>query len=405
LTLADLRAACASIDPDPIAALALDLVRIPSPPGRERRMAERMADALSDAGARVRLDAEFPDSPSVIAELGSGDGPCIQWHGHLDAIDVPHAPPERRADRLTGRGSADMKGPLAAMTEALRLLRAHGLPADGRLLVTLHGRHESGGNEPLHALIARGIHGDAVITAELGGGVELPVGGLGLTFWDIAVERTGGAIHETAAAPDTLDPVEVGRRVHAALAELRDRVARDDRAAGRTVDVDGPGPSLFIGRFAAGDYPNRLPVRAELSGTRRHDERSTLAEVAAELTALVERVRRETGAEIELVTRPVAEAFRVDPAATIVGAVRDAHRELTGTDLRLTRARVASNAVHFVTEAGVPAVGYGPDPGTNHSDAESIAVAELARIAGGLALASAHYLEREVTARRERVPA
>lgn len=404
MTLADLRAACASIDPDPIAALALDLVRIPSPPGRERRMAERMAHALSDAGARVRLDAEFPDSPSVIAELGSGDGPCIQWHGHLDAIDVPHAPPERRADRLTGRGSADMKGPLAAMTEALRLLRAHGLPGDGRVLVTLHGRHESGGNEPLHALIARGIHGDAVITAELGGGVELPVGGLGLTFWDIVIERPGGAIHETAAEPGTLDPVEVGRRVHAALAERRDRIARDG-AAGRTVDLDGPGPSLFIGRFAAGDYPNRLPVRAELSGTRRHDERSTLAEVAAELTALVDRVRRETGAEIDLVTRPVAEAFRVDPTATIVGAVRDAHRELTGTDLRMTRARVASNAVHFVTEAGVPAVGYGPDPGTNHSDAESIAVAELARIAGGLALASALYLEREVTARRERVPA
>lgn len=401
---ADLRSACLAIDAEPIAALALDLMRIPSPPGRERRMAERMADELSDAGARVRLDEQFPDSPSVIAELGAGDGPVLQWHGHLDVIDVPHAAPERVGDVLVGRGAADMKGPLAAMTSAIRVLRLVDLPGDGRVLVTLHGMHESGGNEPLHALIERGIHGDAVITAELGGGVELPIGGLGLTFWDIVVERLGGAIHETAARADVLDPVDVGRRLHEALAALRDRIAvggatpAGDRA-------DDPGPSLFIGRFAAGDYPNRLPVRAELSGTRRHDEGSTLAEVAAELETLVEAVRYETGAPITLVTRPVADAFNVDPAATIVGAVRDAHRSLAGNDLRLARARVASNAVHFVTEARVPAVGYGPDPGSNHGDHETLAVAELSRIAGGLALASVLYLEREAATRVARVPA
>ena len=308
---------------------------------------------------------------------------------------------ERAGDVLVGRGAADMKGPLAAMTAAIRVLRLVDLPGDGRVLVTLHGMHESGGNEPLHALIARGIHGDAVITAELGGGVELPIGGLGLTFWDIVVERPGAAIHETAATPEVLDPVDIGRRLHEALAELRDRITV---RGGRDGAAD-PGPSLFIGRFAAGDYPNRLPVRAELSGTRRHDEGSTLAEVAAELEALVDGVRRETGAPITLVTRPVAEAFSVDPAATIVGVVRDAHRQLAGTDLRLARARVASNAVHFVTEAGVPAVGYGPDPGSNHGDHETLAVAELSRIAGGLALASALYLEREAATRAASVPA
>ena len=399
---ADLRSACLAIDAEPIAALALDLMRIPSPPGRERRMAERMADELSDAGARVRLDEQFPDSPSVIAELGAGDGPVLQWHGHLDVIDVAHAAPERVGDVLVGRGAADMKGPLAAMIAAIRVLRLVDLPGDGRVLVTLHGMHESGGNEPLHALIERGIHGDAVITAELGGGVELPIGGLGLTFWDIVVERPGGAIHETAATPDVLDPVDVGRRLHEALAGLRDRIAV---RGGRDGAAD-PGPSLFIGRFAAGDYPNRLPVRAELSGTRRHDEGSTLAEVAAELEALVDGVRRETGARDH--ARDPARRRGVQRRP---GGDRSWERcatptaQLAGTDLRLARARVASNAVHFVTEAGVPAVGYGPDPGSNHGDHETLAVAELSRIAGGLALASALYLEREAATRAARVPA
>jgi acetylornithine deacetylase/succinyl-diaminopimelate desuccinylase-like protein len=389
LSLADLREACRGIDPEPIADLTLELLGIWSPPGHEATMADRLAAALSDAGASVRLDWEFPDSPSVIAELGPGDGPTIQWHGHLDAIDVEHSPPERRSDRLIGRGAADMKGPDAAMVTAIHLLRAHGLPTRGRVLVTLHGMHESGGNEPLHALIGRGIHGDAVITGELGGGVELPIAGLGLTFWEIVVERSGIAVHETAVEPGTIDPVEAGRLLHAELATLRDRLA----------DAPGsvPKPSLFIGKFASGDYPNRLPVRAELAGTRRHDETSDLATVAAELEALVDGVRRRTGAAIELRAVPIAEGYSVDPAEPIVGAMLTAHRDLFDSDLRLVRARVATNAVHFVREAGIPAVGYGPDPSSNHSDHEELAVTELSRIAGGFALGSAYYLERLAT--------
>jgi acetylornithine deacetylase/succinyl-diaminopimelate desuccinylase-like protein len=349
-------------------------------------MAERLCDELSTVGARVRLDREFPGSPSVIAELGGHDGPTIQWHGHLDAIDVEHAPPERDGDVLVGRGAADMKGPDAAMVAAAGLLREHGIPARGRVLITFHGLHESGGNEPLHGLIARGIHGDAVLTGELGGGVDLPIAGLGLTFWEIVVERRGIAIHENSITADTIDPVEVGRLLHGELAALRDRLA--------ALPGDDPKPSLFIGRFVAGDYVNRLPVRAELAGTRRHDPTTDLVAVAAELRGLVDGVRARTGATIELRSTPIAESFEIDASEPVVGAVRDAHRDLFGNELRLARSRVASNAVHFVREAAIPAVGYGPDPATNHSDRESLAVSELARIAGGFALASAYYLDR-----------
>jgi acetylornithine deacetylase/succinyl-diaminopimelate desuccinylase-like protein len=386
LSLADLRAACAAVDPEPIAELTLDLLRLWSPPGSEGPMAERLADELAAAGARVRLDRQFPSSPSVLAELGAAAGPTIQWHGHLDAIDVEHTAPERVGDTIVGRGAADMKGPDAAMVAAARLLCEHGTPIGGRVLITLHGMHETGGNEPLHRLIERGIHGDAVITGELGGGLELPIAGLGLTFWEIVVERPGVALHENSITPDTIDPVEVGRLVHAELARLRDRLA----------DTPGvePKPSLFIGKFVTGDYFNRLPVRAELAGTRRHDASSDLDEIAAELHALVDAIAARTGARIELHATPAAESFEVDRGEPIVGAVGDAHRDLFGGELRLTRSRVATNAVHFVREAGIPAVGYGPDPATNHSDHEVLPVGELARIAGGFALASAYYLER-----------
>ena len=93
------------------------------------------------------------------------------------------------------------------------------------------------------------------------------------------------------------------------------------------------------------------------------------------------------------------EAFRtsttcdLDHRDPLVRAVRTAHRDLFGNDLELVRSRVATNAVHFVQEAGIPAVGYGPDHGTNHSDHEVLPVAELSRIAGGYALATARWLD------------
>jgi acetylornithine deacetylase/succinyl-diaminopimelate desuccinylase-like protein len=385
-----LLAACRSIDPEPIATLALDLVGTPSPPGDERAMAERTADALSralagaGADASVRLDEEFPSSPSVIAELRRGTGPTLQWHGHLDAIDVAHDAPRREGEEIVGRGAADMKGPLAAMVAAARLLVDHGEPRDGRVLITFHGRHESGDNAPLHALIARGIHGDAVITGELGGGRELPLGGLGLTFWEAVIERSGMAIHETVAQPGDVDPVEVGRLFHAALARHRSELA----ARGGP----HPGASLFIGQFAAGDYFNRLPERAVLRGTRRHDTDETLAGVAEELRDIAVGVAAEAGATIRMDVTPIAEAFTVDEGAPIVDALQRAHAALTGAPMPIVRSRVATNAVHFVTEAGIPAVCYGPDHATNHSDRESLPIAELARLAGGFALATTEYL-------------
>jgi acetylornithine deacetylase/succinyl-diaminopimelate desuccinylase-like protein len=139
---------------------------------------------------------------------------------------------------------------------------------------------------------------------------------------------------------------------------------------------------------------NRSPERAILQGTRRHDVDEDLAGVERGLRDLVVAVEAWTGVRIDLRVQPIAEAFDVDPSDPIVEATRDAHRELFGTELPIRRSRVATNAVHFVQEARIPAVCYGPDHATNHSDRESLEVRELARLAGGYALASARWFER-----------
>ena len=55
--------------------------------------------------------------------------------------------------------------------------------------------------------------------------------------------------------------------------------------------------------FRSGDYYNRVPTTCSIAGTRRHLAGGSHAEVHAELEGLVEAVRRETGAGIELRSR------------------------------------------------------------------------------------------------------
>ncbi|MBI2755642.1 MAG: M20/M25/M40 family metallo-hydrolase [Chloroflexi bacterium] len=378
-----------AIDAEAIGALAFELLSMWAPPGHETEVAVRLAAAFREVAGLddVQLDEEFPGSPSIIAWLrGDEPGPTIQWHGHLDAIDVPHAPARREGDTLHGRGACDMRAACAALVWAAKALRESGLPRRGNVLITLHGLHESGGNEPLHRLIERGIHGDAAISGEVGGGLTLPVASLGLTFWSIVVKRPGGSLHETNAAPDLLRPLAVGRL----LLERLDRL--NERLAAHTHPYVGA-ESVYVGKFTCGDYFNTVPERCELAGTRRHGPGTSLAAVRDELEGLVEAVRHETGADIETHWNSIAEAFSLDPSESIVAAIREANIAVTGHDLSLVGMRASGNAVHFQQEARIPAVYYGADYSTAHSDHESVSVSDLARIAGGYALASALYLE------------
>ena len=79
--------------------------------------------------------------------------------------------------------------------------RRAGLPDRGNVLITFHGLHEEGRSAPLHRLIERGIHGDAVIIGELGSPTELITSSRGLTFWDMDISRPGDPIHEQNARP------------------------------------------------------------------------------------------------------------------------------------------------------------------------------------------------------------
>jgi acetylornithine deacetylase len=156
-------------------ALARELIKIdsrnptlvPDAPG-ERACAQALASVLDDWGFEVELQDKLPGRPNVIARIGPRDAPALMLNGHLDVVGVEgmtHDPfsANVRDNRIFGRGSADMKGGVAAMCAAA--LHAAAQPASRQIIIAAVAdeEYESLG---MRALIDSGVQAEAAIITE-----------------------------------------------------------------------------------------------------------------------------------------------------------------------------------------------------------------------------------------------
>ncbi|HSL77748.1 MAG TPA: ArgE/DapE family deacylase [Candidatus Limnocylindrales bacterium] len=181
----------ADIDLDRLVDDLQTLVRIRSITGSEENVADWAAGALLDAGLAVevirpdlpglRADPAWPGEemdrvtlPIIVGRAGEAGGRRMILSGHLDVVP-PGDPATWTVDpwggdivdgRLYGRGSCDMKGGVAAILAAVRLLAATGelRRLNGELLVVLVPSEEDGGQGTLGAIRAGNVGDLAIIT-------------------------------------------------------------------------------------------------------------------------------------------------------------------------------------------------------------------------------------------------
>lgn len=145
--------------------LLQELIRIPSPnpPGDCRAIAAYCAAFLEAAGFSTTLVAPDERAWSVVGVAGSGDGPCLLYHAHIDTVPLgqnarwSYDPFGGQVDggRVYGLGSVDDKAPLAAMLRAAADCRASG-PLRGRLVVVCAADEEVGGQLGTKWLVDQG---------------------------------------------------------------------------------------------------------------------------------------------------------------------------------------------------------------------------------------------------------
>jgi len=119
-----------------------DLVAIDTqnPPGYEAPAAAYLRDLFAREGFEVSLQEYKPGRINVVAQLANGSGPTFAFNTHMDVVPAgegwssnPFLLAEK-GGRLYGRGACDCKGPLAAMLEAMRMLKRERAAWSGTLL-------------------------------------------------------------------------------------------------------------------------------------------------------------------------------------------------------------------------------------------------------------------------------
>jgi acetylornithine deacetylase/succinyl-diaminopimelate desuccinylase-like protein len=366
------------VDRARLAELAYDLVAIPSPTGDGAAVAARYAEALIDIGLDVVVDDHFAAGPNVIGRWrGRDDGPTVSFVGHLDTIPAAHSPARLSAHAVHGRGADDMKGAMAAVVEAVRCLRAAGVEPAGDVVVAAHTLHEApvGNMEGLRRLIGSGVLGDAAVVAESFPMEHQILAGKGQAVFAITVRRDGDVVHENYAAAGTVNPVDVAIEIAARLNARHRELAADG-------DLPLLGPeTLFVGEIHGGDFYNRVPVEARISGIRRFGPARSWDEIDAEFAALTQPIADATGTSVSVELRSNGLGYTVSPDEPIAAALAAAHEQVTGRPLEVAGTRTVTDANIIVRDGGIPAVCYGANGNTGHADDEWVALDDLDRAA------------------------
>jgi acetylornithine deacetylase len=390
--------------PDATAILARLVARPSIAGGGNGELIADIAAILDEAGADVRVhDGTRPGTHVLHAVLGPADAPGgVLLAAHGDVVDVTGQPWKSdpltlRADggRLHGRGTADMKGFIAAALAAIARSDPSSLQAPLHVAISHDEELACAGIAPL-------------LDALDGGGIPAPLAGVvvgeptrlrvvdrhkGKAAIDITLR--GRAAH--SATPSAgVNAVRAAARLIVALEDLERRLATE--ASDPSFSM--PHATIGIGPIVGGVAVNIVPDRCTLNIEARVLPGQPLDAIAERIGDVVSRI----GAEMTA-SAPEAGAD-VDLVAGYPSLTPTPQGEAFGARVGLIAGHGDGGAVDFGTEAGLyqerlgaPVAVCGPGSmAQGHTADEFITVDQLAAGEAFIAGMIDRLLERAVPA-------
>lgn len=359
-----------------------------NPPGEELEAARLVTRYCEELGLAATAHECEPDRPSIVARWEGDPGPTVGYCSHIDVVPAgdhalwEHAPfaAEIADGRMYGRGTADAKGPIAAVLEAVAVLREAGFTPRGTLELELVSDEETMGFKGAGYLVDEEIVSPDVAVVGEPTSLRVVHAQRGATWWRIATRGVAGH----GSAPE---------RGVSAIRHMAELVLQLEQTL---PDIAHPvlgGPSINVGTIQGGAKVNIVPAACLIEVDRRTIPDESADDVRGQIEEAIARARRrfpdlEADVELAFFSRP----FEVPIDAPIVTAVAGAVSEVMGHEAELIGFRGASDA-RFLFEAGAEVVVCGPgDIGLAHTARESIDLEELQRAAVVYALAFARLL-------------
>ncbi|MCB0881058.1 MAG: M20/M25/M40 family metallo-hydrolase [Thermoleophilia bacterium] len=287
-----------------------------------------------------------------------GEGPLrVMLNGHVDV--VPGEPgqftPQRRGDRLYGRGAYDMKAAVAAMMLAVGDLVGESDPGvQVDLLIVPDEERAAPGANCSELVVADGYRADFVICGEP-------------TDFHVGVHAKGVAIMEMRVpglAAHSSTPW-LGRNAILRTVEMMPRIETCPFMEGRGTLLGSP--SVNLSTIVGGDAVNCVPAHC----TATLDVRFVPGQSADEILQQIRDLDPEVEVEM-VISRPPADLNPDDP---FVRSLRDAALPFS-PDSRAVGRDGSSDAVAFLG-AGVPAVEFGPVGAGHHGPEEWVSIESL----------------------------
>jgi acetylornithine deacetylase/succinyl-diaminopimelate desuccinylase family protein len=367
-----------------ITRLLVSLIRARSYPGIPKQEAAVVAELksfLEDHRIQTTV-AEIKDGrPNLLATVDSGrPGRNLLLCGHTDTVP-PNAGSTvdlfagvEKEGRLYGRGTADMKGALAAMAGTLVDLAGQKSLAAGK--VTLAGvideEMESLGAE---ALILSGFKADAAIVGEPTEN-RIAIGHKGLEW--LAVEFIGRAAHGSTPEAGINAISAAAHFVRLVEAELRPAFEkRRDPVLGL--------PVINMGTISGGDQPSTVAAHCEIKLDRRWVTTETIEQVFADLEDLLGKVKKERPGLTTRISRVpggmatmIHGPLTIDREHALVKASQKAFAELGLRPDGLTVFPAWTDGALLSREANIPTVIWGPgELKTAHSPEENVRLPDV----------------------------
>lgn len=373
--------------------LTADLVRAvgQNPPGEEAATVAVLERACSMRGLATSRSRVEEGRDNLAAVLPGGTGPGLLLLGHTDVVPVGEgwtvAPFGGlvRDGRLHGRGSADMKGGLAACVVAMSALRESGLTLSGPVELAAVVDEEETGKGIRHYIAERDRSGYLGCVVAEPTDLQTVIAARGASYVEIGVR--GRAAH--AGRPS--DGVNA---IYGAAAVIGELERLHGELAGERHSLAGPA-TWSVGLVGGGSGASTVPAEAWLTADRRLLPHETGTVVLEETAARLRRLGlEERGLSLELRLTMEMPGFETPPDHPLVDAVGGSLTDAGGPALPLAGWSAACDGGFVARDAHVPVVVLGPGSVADqaHRPDESVDLGDVLVAARAYALCALRLL-------------
>ena len=385
---------------DDLVSLTRDLIRIESTTGMEGPVQAHIAellrkldfavdvfepdlDVLRDHPAFEALPGlDFSGRPNVVATWkGAGGGRSLLLNGHVDTIPVGplenwRHPPFSGAvadGRIFGRGTSDMKGGVAVMLMALRVLRQEEVRLKGDVIAESVVDEELTGYGTLAAIV-KGYRADAGICLETSDLCVQP-GCVGRLWFTLRVRGRSAALTRHWEGESAIDKSIRFVQAFKDLEEMRRRDLSHPLYPDNRIALPC---AVFM--FNSGTFPSAVPDFAELRGSLGLLPHELVEDVKLSVRRQIAHVAeadpwlRQNPPDLEF--KDVgADGAEIPVDHPIVQAVVASYRDTVGAEPEISGRVGGADTRYLIKYGETPTVIFGPGLGTEmHSVNESVPI-------------------------------